>query len=180
VSRMNNAVASLAPATPSGVGEVAITVSTTVCCAVDGCRSRATPRSLRFLGSKVYIAAILVLIAILRHGVTALRMRELSTPSRAELRGTLATSGAREKSRTHPAVLARAANPPRESSHHRRQTEPPPRPGPQGRRSCRCRGGAGGVVPVPARQRPHGAGAVSRGPRRRPDSAPPPTRPSRR
>jgi hypothetical protein len=30
------------------------------CCAVDGCRSRATPPSLRFLGPKVYIAAIVV------------------------------------------------------------------------------------------------------------------------
>ena len=48
------------------------------CCAVDGCRSRATPPSLRFLGPKVYIAAIVVLIAILRHGATALRMRELT------------------------------------------------------------------------------------------------------
>ncbi|MGH8735015.1 MAG: hypothetical protein ACREVB_15130, partial [Burkholderiales bacterium] len=48
------------------------------CCAVDGCRSRATPPSLRFLGPKVYIAAIVVLIAILRHGVTARRMRELT------------------------------------------------------------------------------------------------------
>jgi hypothetical protein len=48
------------------------------CCAVDGCRSRATPPSLRFLRPKVYIAAIVVLIAILRHGATALRMRELT------------------------------------------------------------------------------------------------------
>ena len=47
------------------------------CCAVDGCRSRATPPSLRFLGPKVYIAAIVVLIAMLRHGATARRMREL-------------------------------------------------------------------------------------------------------
>jgi hypothetical protein len=46
-----------------------------LCCAVDGYRSRATPPSLRFLGSK----AIVVLIAVLRHGATALRMRELST-----------------------------------------------------------------------------------------------------
>jgi hypothetical protein len=38
----------------------------------------ATPPSLRFLGPKVYIAAIVVLIAILRHGATALRMRELT------------------------------------------------------------------------------------------------------
>jgi hypothetical protein len=47
------------------------------CCAVDGCRSRATPPSLRFLGPKVYIAAIVVLIAILQHGATARRMQEL-------------------------------------------------------------------------------------------------------
>ena len=40
--------------------------------------SRATPPSLRFLGPKVYIAALVVLIAILRHGATALRMRELT------------------------------------------------------------------------------------------------------
>jgi hypothetical protein len=48
------------------------------CCALDGCRSRATPQSLRFLGRKVYIAAIVVLIAILRHGATAPRLRELT------------------------------------------------------------------------------------------------------
>jgi len=48
------------------------------CCAVDGCRSRATPPSLRFLGPKVYIAAIVVLIAVMQHGATAPRMRELA------------------------------------------------------------------------------------------------------
>jgi hypothetical protein len=48
------------------------------CCAVDGCRSRATPPSLRFLGRKVYIAATVVLIAILQHGATAPRLRQLS------------------------------------------------------------------------------------------------------
>ncbi len=48
------------------------------CCAVDGCRSRATPPSLRFLGRKVYLAAIVVLVAILRHGVTTSRMERLS------------------------------------------------------------------------------------------------------
>jgi hypothetical protein len=37
-----------------------------------------TPPSLRFLGPKVYIAAIVVVIAILRHGATARRMRELT------------------------------------------------------------------------------------------------------
>jgi hypothetical protein len=48
------------------------------CCAVDGCRSRATPPSLRFLGRKVYLAAIVVLVAILRHGVTTSRIDRLS------------------------------------------------------------------------------------------------------
>jgi hypothetical protein len=48
------------------------------CCAVDGCRSRATPPSLRFLGRKVYLAAIVVLVATLRHGLTTSRMESLS------------------------------------------------------------------------------------------------------
>ena len=48
------------------------------CCAVDGCRSRATPPSLRFLGRKVYLAAIVVLVAVMRHGVTTSRMERLS------------------------------------------------------------------------------------------------------
>ena len=48
------------------------------CCAVDGCRSRATPPSLRFLGRRVYIAAVVVLIAILRDGVSDARLERLS------------------------------------------------------------------------------------------------------
>ena len=48
------------------------------CCAVEGCRSRETPASLRFLGRRVYLAALVVLIAILRDGVTAPRMERLS------------------------------------------------------------------------------------------------------
>ena len=48
------------------------------CCAVDGCRSRETPASLRFLGRRVYVAAIVVLIAILQHGATDTRMQRLS------------------------------------------------------------------------------------------------------
>jgi hypothetical protein len=49
------------------------------CCALDGCRSRATPPSLRFLGRKVYLAAMVVLIAIMREGATVARMRQLCT-----------------------------------------------------------------------------------------------------
>ena len=48
------------------------------CCAIDGCRGRETPASLRFLGRRVHVGAIVVLIAILRHGVTDARMQRLS------------------------------------------------------------------------------------------------------
>jgi hypothetical protein len=48
------------------------------CCTLDGCRKRKTPPSLRFLGRKVYLAAMVVLIAIMREGATAARMRHLS------------------------------------------------------------------------------------------------------
>jgi hypothetical protein len=47
------------------------------CCARAGCRKRATPASLRFLGRKVYLGAVVVLISALRCGVTPARMRYL-------------------------------------------------------------------------------------------------------
>lgn len=40
------------------------------CCGEEGCRRRATPPSVRFLGRRVYLAAIVVLVAGLRHGAT--------------------------------------------------------------------------------------------------------------
>jgi hypothetical protein len=48
------------------------------CCAVDGCRTRATPPSLRFFGRKVYLAAMVVLVAIMQHGMSEPRMQRLS------------------------------------------------------------------------------------------------------
>ena len=48
------------------------------CCAIDGCRGRETPASLRFFGRRVHVGTIVVLIAILRHGVTDARMQRLS------------------------------------------------------------------------------------------------------
>ena len=48
------------------------------CCAVDGCRTRAPPPSLRFLGRKVYLAVIVVLVSIMRHGITEQRVQELT------------------------------------------------------------------------------------------------------
>ncbi|HET6224469.1 MAG TPA: hypothetical protein VFE11_19995, partial [Dongiaceae bacterium] len=48
------------------------------CCAVDGCRSRATPPSLRFLGPKVYLATIVVLVSIMRHGASPKRVQRMN------------------------------------------------------------------------------------------------------
>lgn len=47
------------------------------CCAVEGCRTRTTPPSLRFLGRKVYPAGIVAVIMVMSCGVTAERMRRL-------------------------------------------------------------------------------------------------------
>jgi hypothetical protein len=48
------------------------------CCDRDGCRKRVTPRSVRFLGRKVYLGAIVILISAMRQGPTPRRVRELS------------------------------------------------------------------------------------------------------
>jgi hypothetical protein len=48
------------------------------CCAVDGCRRRATPPSLRFLGRRVYLATIVVLVSMMHHGATEPRLRQLA------------------------------------------------------------------------------------------------------
>ena len=49
------------------------------CCDRDGCRKRVTPPSVRFLGPKVYLGAIVILISAMRQGATPRRVRELST-----------------------------------------------------------------------------------------------------
>ena len=48
------------------------------CCDRDGCRKRATPPSVRFLGPKVYLAAIVILVSAMRQGPSPRRVRELS------------------------------------------------------------------------------------------------------
>jgi hypothetical protein len=48
------------------------------CCAVDGCRKRATPPSLRFLGRRVYLATVVTLISALMLGITPSRLARLS------------------------------------------------------------------------------------------------------
>jgi hypothetical protein len=48
------------------------------CCDRDGCRKRVTPPSVRFLGRKVYLAAVIIVISAMRQGPTPRRVHELS------------------------------------------------------------------------------------------------------
>jgi hypothetical protein len=48
------------------------------CCDRDGCRKRATPPSVRSLGRKVYLGAVVILISPMRQGPTPRRVGELS------------------------------------------------------------------------------------------------------
>lgn len=47
------------------------------CCAREGCRRRTTPPSVRFLGRKVYLGVILILVTAMEHGLTPRRRRQL-------------------------------------------------------------------------------------------------------
>jgi hypothetical protein len=49
------------------------------CCDRDGCRKRVTPPSVRFLGPKVFLGPIVILISAMRQGPTPRRVRELFT-----------------------------------------------------------------------------------------------------
>jgi len=51
------------------------------CCNREGCRKRVTPPSLWFLDRKVYLHAVIILVAALRQGPTPRRVRERSRPS---------------------------------------------------------------------------------------------------
>jgi hypothetical protein len=48
------------------------------CCERDGCRKRVTPPSARFLGRKVYLGAVVVLVTAMRQGPSPRRVAELS------------------------------------------------------------------------------------------------------
>ena len=48
------------------------------CCASDGCRRRTTPPSMRFLGRKVYLGIIVILISALEHGVCSVHRHDLT------------------------------------------------------------------------------------------------------
>lgn len=47
------------------------------CCAMDGCRRRSTPPSVRFLGRRVYLGVMVILFTALQNGLTEKRRREL-------------------------------------------------------------------------------------------------------
>lgn len=49
------------------------------CCDRDGCRKRVTPPSVRFLGRKVYLGVVVILISAMRQGPSPRRVRELSS-----------------------------------------------------------------------------------------------------
>jgi len=48
-----------------------------LCCAREGCRRRKTPASVRFLGRRVYLGALVVLVSALAQGLTERRLGEL-------------------------------------------------------------------------------------------------------
>lgn len=48
-----------------------------LCCAREGCRKRATPPSVRFLGRRVYLGAVVVLVSALQNGPTPKRLTQL-------------------------------------------------------------------------------------------------------
>ena len=56
------------------------------CCERDGCRKRRTPPSVRFLGRKVYLAAVVVLVAAMRQGPSPRRLHKLNELFRADER----------------------------------------------------------------------------------------------
>ncbi|MCO6453949.1 MAG: hypothetical protein J5I93_01430 [Pirellulaceae bacterium] len=48
------------------------------CCNREGCRKRVTPPSVRFLGPKVYLGAVVILVSAMRQGPSPRRVAELS------------------------------------------------------------------------------------------------------
>ena len=48
-----------------------------LCCSRDGCRRRQTPQSVRFLGRKVYLSVVVILITAMNNGLTSKRISRL-------------------------------------------------------------------------------------------------------
>jgi hypothetical protein len=62
---------------PAGFTEL-LRIRLSFCCDREGCRKRTTPPSVRFLGRKVYLGAIVILVSAMRQGPSPRRVRELS------------------------------------------------------------------------------------------------------
>lgn len=61
-----------------GVLDASYQLRLSFCCARDGCRRRTTPPSMRFLGRKVHLGIIVVLVTALEWGLCATHHRELT------------------------------------------------------------------------------------------------------
>jgi hypothetical protein len=48
------------------------------CCAEEGCRRRVTPESVRYLGRRVYLGVVVVLVSAMEHGLSVRRVAELN------------------------------------------------------------------------------------------------------
>jgi hypothetical protein len=68
------------PRKPRGAGNLPLEYRwrLSFCCAQDGCRKRVTPPSVRFLGRKVYLGAVVILVSAMRQGPSPRRVRELT------------------------------------------------------------------------------------------------------
>src|SRR5271157_1216306 len=78
------------------------------CCAVDGCRKRATPPSLRFLGRHVYLATVVTLISALMLGTTPSRLAAVHLHRQPLRAGRDGRRGAADRSRGLAGLAARA------------------------------------------------------------------------
>lgn len=70
---------SVYPRKPRGLsGEIeGFNMRFSFCCNRDKCRKRATPPSLRYLGRRVYLGAVVVLVSAMMHGLTGRRVARL-------------------------------------------------------------------------------------------------------
>jgi len=62
---------------PAGIDSTRFSLRFSFCCGTEGCRKRRTPPSARYLGRRVYLGAVVVLLSAMCHGVTSARARQL-------------------------------------------------------------------------------------------------------
>jgi len=60
-----------------GVLDASYETRLSFCCATEGCRRRCTPPSVRFLGRKVYLGTLVILVMAMEHGLSAKRRKQL-------------------------------------------------------------------------------------------------------